>query len=178
MAQTEALQAPRRRRRWAALVGADNVLVRGAARVPANVRTKLLFGFLIIATLLVLVGLLGLRFLGQANARVERLGTLQQRASTYQTLQTQANQLRQLLALRAGGEPGFSTLTGAKTSLPGGRDWVLVDKTIAFALSALSPSTNEATYGFVPPPGDEVVLKRIRLDFGRFARAISDVSQL
>src|SRR4051794_25546962 len=128
MAQSEALEAPRSSRRWEALVGADNWLVRAIARVPANVRTKLLVGFLIIAPLLVLVGLLRLRFLGQANARVDRLGTLQQRASTYQTLQTQANQLRQLLALRAGGEPGFSTLTGAKTSLPGGRTWALVDK--------------------------------------------------
>ena len=37
----------------------------------------------VIAALLVLVGLLGLRFLGQSNARVERLGTLQLRSATY-----------------------------------------------------------------------------------------------
>jgi signal transduction histidine kinase len=178
MAQPEALEAPPSPRRWAALVGANNWLVRAVARVPANVRTKLLFAFLIIAALLVLVAVLGLRFLGQANARVDRLGTLQERASTYQTLQTQANQLRQLLALRAGGERGFSALTGAKTSLPGGRTWVLVDKTIVFALSELSPSMNEATYPFVPPPADERVLKRIRLDFSRFAHALSAVSRL
>ena len=56
------------------------------ARAPANVRTKLLVAFLVIAALLVLVGVLGLRFLGQANARVERLGTLQLRSATYQAL--------------------------------------------------------------------------------------------
>ena len=49
-------------------------------------RTKLLVAFLVIAALLVVVGVLGLRVLGQANARVERLGALQLRSSTYQTL--------------------------------------------------------------------------------------------
>ena len=42
-----------------------------------------------------LVAVLGLRVLGQSNARIESLGTLQLRATTYQDLQTQAQQLRQ-----------------------------------------------------------------------------------
>ena len=177
MPQPEALEAPPGPQRSAALAGADNWLVRAVARVRTNLRTKLLVGFLVIAALLVFVGVLGLRFLGQSNARVERLGTLQQRASQYQTLETQANVLRQLLALRAGGEPGYAVLTGAK-KYPGGRNWVLVDTTITFALSSLSPSTNEATYGFVPPPADERALKRIRADYGRFADALDGVSRL
>jgi hypothetical protein len=177
MPQPEALEAPPGPQRSAALAGADNWLVRAVARVRTNLRTKLLVGFLGIAALLVFVGVLGLRFLGQSNARVERLGTLQQRVSQYQTLQTQANLLRQLLALRAGGEPGYATLTGAK-KYPGGRNWVLVDTTIAFALSSLSPATNEATYGFVPPPADERALKRIRADYRRFADALAGVSRL
>jgi signal transduction histidine kinase len=158
--------------------GAKDWIVRSVARAPVDVRTKLLVAFLVIASLLVLVGVLGLRFLGQANARVQHLGTLQQRAATYQTLQTQANQLRQLLALRSGGEQGFSILTGAKRPLQGGLPWVLVDKTIAFALSELSPSTNEATYDFAPPRADERNLKRIRLDFRNFALALTAVSRL
>jgi len=178
MAQREALEAPPAAQTKPALFAADRWLVRSVARVPVKVRTKLLVAFLGIAALLVLVGVVGLRFLGQANARVERLGTLQLRSSTYQTLQTEAYQLRQLLALRAGGLPGASTLTGAKSPHPGGRSWVLVDKTIAFALSELSPSTNEATYGFVPPPGEERVLKRIRSDFGSFERALNAVTAL
>ncbi len=152
--------------------------MRAVARAPANLRTKLLMAFLVIAALLILVGILGLRVLGQSNARVERLGTLQLRASTYQTLQTQANQLRQLLALRSGGEPGFTTLTGATSSIPGGRRWLLVDKTIGFALSELSPSTNEAIYGFVPPAQDERVLNRIRHDFRVFVRELNALSTL
>jgi signal transduction histidine kinase len=177
MPQPKALEAPPAPRRWAALAGAENRLVRAVARVRTNLRTKLLVGFLVIAALLVFVGVLGLRFLGQSNARVERLGTLQQRASQYQTLQTQANLLRQLLALRAGGEQGYEALTDAK-KYAGGGDWVPVDKTIAFALSSLGPSTNEATYGFVPPPADERPLKRIRADYRRFADALTAVSRL
>ena len=176
MAPQEALEAPPSPRKWAALVGMDNRLARAVAGAPATVRTKLLVAFLVIAALLVLVGVLGLRFLGQANGRVGRLGTLQLRSSAYQTLQTQANELRQLLALRAGGDPGAATLTGAKSSLPGGHAWVLVDKTIAFSLSQLGPLTSEATYGFVPPPADERLLERIRLDHRRFDRALTEVS--
>ena len=177
MAQPEIAGSLRSRRAWAPAQIRDR-LVRAVAGAAGDLRTKLLVAFLVIAALLILVGVLGLRVLGQSNSRVERLGMLQQRASTYQTLQTQANQLRQLLALRSGGEPGFATLTGTKSSLPGGRSWVLGDKMIAFALSELSPSTNEATYGFVPPAQDERVLKRIRYDFGAFVRALNAVSML
>jgi len=172
MAQPDALRVPPPTRRWAALVGSDTRLARGVARVPAKVRTKLLVAFLGIAALLVLVGVVGLRFLGQSNARVENLGTLQLRSATYETLQTQANILRQLLGLRVGGDPGAASITGAKASL-GGRRWVLVDVEIRFALSQLGPSTSEVTYGFVPPPADERMLRQIRRDYHRFDDAMS-----
>jgi len=177
MAQPEALRAPPSTRRWAALVGSRNRLARGVARVPAKVRTKLLVAFLGIAALLVLVGVVGLRFLGQSNARVENLGTLQLRSATYETLQTQANILRQLLGLRVGGDPGAASITGAKASL-GGRRWVLVDVEIRFALSQLGPSTSEVTYGFVPSPADERALRQIRRDYHRFDDAMSVVATL
>jgi signal transduction histidine kinase len=178
MARPELAEAPRPRRRRAALAGIESRLVRAVARAPANVRTKLLVAFLGIAALLILIVVLGLRVLGQSNARVERLGRLQQRASTYQTLLTQANELRQLLALRAGGASGFATLTGRKSTVPAGRSWSRVDKAIVFALSELSPSTNEATYRFVPSTSDERVLERIRSDFNAFARSLDAVLAL
>ena len=171
-------------RRWAARFGplaarfgSDNRLVRAIASAPANVRTKLLLAFLAIALLLLLVGVIGLRFLGQSNARVEQLGTLQLRSSTYQTLQTQAEMLRQLLALRVGGDPGAATITGTASSLEG-RRWALVDATIRFALSQLGPSTSEVTYGFVPPPADQRMLDRIRGDYHSFDNALSQVAGL
>ena len=51
---------------------ADNPVVRAVARLPAKLRTKLLAAFLAIAALLVLVSLLGVRVLGEANSRSER----------------------------------------------------------------------------------------------------------
>ena len=178
MAAPRTLRAPRLTpQRWMARFGSESRLVRAIARAPAKVRTKLLVAFLAIAMLLVLVGVVGLRFLGQSNAQVERLGTLQLRSSTYQTLQTQAEMLRQLLALRVGGDPGAATITGAASSREG-RRWALVDATVRFALSQLGPSTSEATYGFVPPPADQHMLQRIRRDYHSFDNALSRVAAL
>jgi signal transduction histidine kinase len=176
MAPAEPVEAPPSQRRRDALARIESRLVGAVAGVPANVRTKLLVSFLVIAALLILIVVVGVRVLGQSNARVERLGNLQQRVSTYQTLLTQANELRQLLALRAGGEPGFATLTGQKNTDTAA--WSGVDKAIGFALSELSPSTNEATYEFVPSRSDERVLARIRSDFNAFAHALDTVSAL
>src|SRR5690242_21249555 len=84
------------------MVGArdDGRLVRAVGRAPASVRTKLLVAFAVIAALLVAVAVLGLRVLGQSDSRIEALGTLQLRNATYQSLQTQAQQFRQLFADR------------------------------------------------------------------------------
>ena len=172
MARPEALEAPSAPRRWTALAGMDNRVVRAVAGVPAKVRTKLLVAFLIIAALLVLVGVLGLRVLGQSNARVQRLGTLQLRSSAYETLQTQANELQQELGVRASGDPGAAALTGAKSQRVGGHRWILLDAAILDSLSQLSPDTTEALYKFVPPPADERVLREIRHDYHRVVGAM------
>ena len=153
----------------------DNPLVRAVARAPWRVRTKLLVAFVGIVCLLVVVGILGLRVLGQSNSRVERLGTLQLRAATYQRIQTQAQQLRQLLAIRVAGDPSVNTYLGGGSITSGGRRWVLVDKSIAAALSQLGPATNESRFGFVPPSDDAALLDRIRLDHRRFSGALEKI---
>jgi signal transduction histidine kinase len=178
MPQPDALDAPPAEGRWAALVGMDNRLVRGVARAPAKVRTKLLVSFLVIAALLVLVGFLGLRFLGQANARVEGLGTLQKRSTIYVQLQTEATLVRTLLGFRDSSESGQATLTGGKSSSAGGPQWKLVDQELLFALSQLSPSTTEVTYGFVPPAADERLLKQIRRDYQTVNGAVTTIHDL
>ena len=156
---------------------ADNLLVRAVGRVPVKLRTKLLVAFAGIAALLVVVGVLGLRVLGQANARVESLGTLQLRAATYQSLQTQSQQLRQLLALRVGEDANLKIYLGLSPStVVGGRNWILVDQAISAALSQLKPATNESRFGFVPPPEDEARLDRIRLDYRRFSAALKQIT--
>jgi signal transduction histidine kinase len=178
MSQPDARGAPSPEGRWAALVGMDNRLVRGVARAPAKVRTKLLISFLVIVALLVLVGFLGLRFLGQANARVEGLGTLQKRSAIYVQLQTEGTLVRTLLGFRDSSESGQATLIGGKSSSAGGPQWKLVDQEILFALSQLSPSTTEATYGFVPPAADERLLKQIRRDYQTVNGAVTTIHDL
>ena len=178
MAQPEALDAPPARRRRAVLRGMDNRLVRAVAVVPATVRTKLLVAFLIIAALLVLVGVLGLRVLGQSNARVQRLGTLQLRSSAYETLQAQANELQQQLGLRASGDPGAASLNRLQAVSQGGKHWVLIDDEILQSLSQLSPDTTEALWNFVPPPADERVLRAVRRDIHTTTAAMTALKSL
>ncbi|OLE36880.1 MAG: hypothetical protein AUG48_06000 [Actinobacteria bacterium 13_1_20CM_3_68_9] len=157
--------------------GPDNPVVRAVGGAPVKLRTKLLVAFAAIAALLVVVGVLGLRVLGQSNARVESLGTLQLRAATYQSLQTQAQQLRQLLAIRVAEDSGLNTyLGGNNASVPRGRVWVLADKTITAAVSQLGPSTNEARFGFLPPPADRVLIHRIRSDYRSFSAALGNIT--
>jgi signal transduction histidine kinase len=155
----------------------DNPLVRAVGRVPLKLRTKLIAGFAAIALLLVAVAFIGLQLLGQSNARVVSLGTLQLRAATYQSLQTQAQLLRQMLAVRVAEDPNNNTFNGGiKAEIPVGRSWVLVDQAIAAALSQLGPATNEARFGFVPPAEDKVLLARIRLEERRLSRALEQIT--
>ena len=82
----------------------DNALVRAVGRVPARVHTKLLVAFVGTVLLVVVLGLLGLRLLGQSNERVETLGTLQERAFAYGRLQSDALHVRLLQAENVGGD--------------------------------------------------------------------------
>jgi signal transduction histidine kinase len=157
----------------------ENPLVRAVASAPVGVRTKLLVAFAGIVALLVVVAVLGLRVLGQSNARIATLGTLQLRAATYQSVQTQAQQLRQLLSIRAAQDPNLSVYVGVPASdVAGGRRWTLVDLTIAAALSQLLPATNEANFGFVPPARDRPLLRRIRQDFTSFEDSLHRITIL
>ena len=92
--------------------------MRAVARIPAKVRTKLLVAFLVIAALLVVIALLGLRVLGQSNSRAERLGALQLRVAGYQDLEADAAALRQLLALCTG-TPDYEKFLNGGRPTPG-----------------------------------------------------------
>jgi signal transduction histidine kinase len=142
-----------------------------------KVRTKLLVAFLGISALLVLVSALGLLVLGQANARVVRLGTLQRRLSTYQALEAHATDLRQALGARSAGTIEVTPYTGG-IKLQGGRQWALADLAVADVLSEIELGTNQATFRFVPPPADEHVLQRIRRDYREVYRALAEIKKL
>src|SRR5437773_2445366 len=83
----------------------SGTIVGAVARAPVSVRTKLLVGFVVIAGLLVVVGVLGLIALGKSNARVEQLGTLQERAAAYKGLESDVSQLVDLVRERASTTP-------------------------------------------------------------------------
>jgi signal transduction histidine kinase len=158
---------------------AVNPLVRAVGRIRARVRTKLLAAFVGTVVLLVVVGVLGLRVLGGSNHRVERLGTLQLRATAYRELQTEAAQLRLLLALRAAGTPDQSVYVGgtASSALPS-TSLVIIDKAIASTLSQVGPATDAAHLGFVPPPDDQAILGKIRADYGQFSQVMVQINDL
>ena len=83
-------------------------LTRLMARIPVRIRTKLLVSLAVIVAVLVVIGGLGLRVLGESNARFGTLATLQQKAATYRALQNQNSQLRELLAGRTSLFPGVA----------------------------------------------------------------------
>jgi signal transduction histidine kinase len=134
--------------------------VRGVGRLPAKVHTKLLVAFLATALLVVVVGLLGLRVLGQSNDRTGRLGMLQERAVAYGKLESDARHIRLLLVENPG--PDFYKINPG--ALPIGRGLIepAIDQAVANALKRIGPATRWDNLGFVPPPEDRVILRDIR----------------
>jgi len=138
----------------------DNPLVRSVVRVPARVHTKLLVAFMATAVLVVVVGLLGLRVLGQSNARMVSLGELQKRAFAYGKLQSAVFDVRLLLAENVSAD--FYKLNNPRLSLQTDRTPTSVDQATANALARIGPATVVEGLGFVPPAGDDRVLRQIR----------------
>jgi signal transduction histidine kinase len=138
----------------------DNPLVRGVGRLPAKVHTKLLIAFVGTAALVVVLGLLGLRVLGQSNDRAERLGVLQERAVAYGKLDSDTRAIRLLLNENPG--PDFYAVN--PTIAPIGRDRTepAIDQAVQNALVRLRSATRADRLGFVPPADDRRVLRQIR----------------
>jgi len=145
--------------------------------MPAKVRSKLLVGFLGIVALFVVVGILALGVLSDSNARVERLGAVQQRASAYRGLQTEADQVRVLLGIHAGSSV-YVVGGGEASSVPSGPDLVPVDNTIKSTLDQLGLAVGVGELGFAPPAEEERNLGQIRSDDRRFVDLIAEITRL
>ena len=128
--------------------------------MPARVHVKLLVAFVGTALLVVGVGLLGLRLLGQSNERVETLGTLQDRAFAYGKLRSDALHVRLLLSDNVAGD--FVESLGAEEPHDRSAGTLAVDQAIANAVAEIPSTTFPDILGFVPPPEDESFLRRIR----------------
>jgi signal transduction histidine kinase len=156
---------------------ADNPLVRAIGRVPAGVHVKLLVAFVGTALLVVVVGVLGLRLLGQSNERVETLGTLQVRAFAYGKLRSDASNVRGLLAERVGGDfyEVFPDQNKEEELEAGGR---VLDRAIASAGVRMAASTSRDQLGFQPPPEDDRYLSRIRETGEQLAKKLQQIVDL
>jgi signal transduction histidine kinase len=151
---------------------ADNPLVRAVGRLPARVHTKLLIAFVGTALLVVAVGVMGLRVLGQSNDRMRTLGALQERAAAYGKVQSDTSHARQLLPENVA--EGFYKVN------PGGsptarRSGVAVDQAVQNLLARIGPATLIDGLGFVPPSEDKRVLRKIRLESKRLEVVLQEI---
>jgi signal transduction histidine kinase len=179
MAQPEVVvSAPSTPRRRAALAGLKGLFGGVVARLPAKVRTKLLVAFLAIAGLLVVVSLLGLRVLGQTNARVGLLNTLRARAAQYQSIESHAGDLQQALSVRSSGDPHLTPYATGKNLPASGELWRLADLDVAYTLNQVEVAANEGFFGFVPPPAEQRILRSIHADYRAVVGALAHIQRL
>ena len=122
--------------------GAENPLARAVARLPAKLRTKLLVAFLVVVSLLVVVALLGVRDLSQANSRAQSIRASQTRAAAYEAIETQASAFGYLLA------PCASAASGQAAS---GRNGCPIQRTVRTTLAGLGKAI---TSGVKPARGE------------------------
>jgi signal transduction histidine kinase len=152
---------------------AGNPLVRAVGRMPAGVRVKLLVAFVGTALLVVVVGVLGLRLLGQSNERVEALGTLQVRAFAYGKLRSDALHVRLLLSQNVAGDfyKNFPELNKEAVGAGG----QVIDQATASAVAQIPASTFPDNLGFRPPPEDQRFLRKIRVTGGQLTSVLREI---
>jgi signal transduction histidine kinase len=151
----------------------DNPLVGAVGRLPAKVHTKLLIAFVGTALLVVVVGLIGLRVLGQSNDRIGALGALQERAFAYGKLQSDTSHIRQLLPENVG--PEFYRVNPGGFPIGRGTSSLAVDQAVENLLARIVPATLVDSLGFVPPAADERVLTNIRLKNERLSTVVREI---
>jgi signal transduction histidine kinase len=144
-------------------------------RLPARVHAKLLVAFVGTALLMVVLGVLGLRLLGQSNERVATLGTLQERAFAYGKLRSDALHVRLLQAQNVGGDFGkVHPAFNQKVPSPGR---LAIDRAIASAVAQIPASTFADNLGFRPPPEDEMFLRRIRATGRQLSKVMGQITE-
>ncbi len=163
-------------RRGRLLRRADDPSAVGATRLSIPIRRKLTMAFAAVVILLVATGLLGLRVLGQSNDRVRTLGLLQQRAATYQGLQINNGQLRQMRLQRSAQLPAFTGADQTQTAAQSGSG--MSDDEIEATLNRLRRAYDFDTLAFTPPSDEASVLRRIQDDYQAFAAAMTQVVAL
>ena len=176
-------RTPRQRRRAETaeprrpLTRASDPLAQAVGRLPVKVHTKLLILVVGTSALLIAVGLLGQRVLGQSNDRVEGLEALQQRAFAYGQLQTDAAYVRALLAENAARD--FYTVWPGSDPGPRSPAQVLViDQAVANAVERIAPKVAADRLGFTPPQEDEHDLNAIRSTANQLSALMAEIVEI
>jgi signal transduction histidine kinase/CheY-like chemotaxis protein len=177
---------------------ADSAVARAIAGVPMTVQRKFLVAIAIVVALLVIVGVLGLRVLSQANDRVETLGQLPQRVALYTELQDDSLQLTAQLQYRhqiitpctvtnidSQGECGLATGSCfvdwvpvcATTHLRPDATLVLqADSTVEATLSILVAASDLSNLGFAPPANELRLLREINSEGNQLSTASASLA--
>jgi signal transduction histidine kinase len=138
----------------------DNPLVRAVGRVPLPIRAKFLVPSVATVLLLVILGLLGLRVIGESNDRVVALGQLQQRGTTYRDLQAEAVEISGLMKDAESPNGCFTEFVCTRVSNG------LATK-VAAIISKRGRADDPASLGFVPPADEQGKLAQIARDYVR-----------
>ena len=160
-----------RRRPWSR--GSDPV-VQAVGRVPAKVHTKLLIAFVGTSVLLVAVGLLGLRVLGQSNDRVGSLGSLQERAVGYAGSSRTPSSFESSSHRTRDGTTAGSGPVATPTRI--GEEGDPRRPGVADAADRIGPATAVDRLGFTPPAEDADTLASIRSKADRLSSADAERS--
>ena len=140
----------------------NNPLVRAVGRVPLPIRAKFLVPSVATVLLLVILGVLGLRVIGESNDRVVALAQLQQRGTTYRDLQVEAVEILGLLRDAESPSNCFeeficNSVSKARTNR------------VASLVSRRGKADDPASLGFVPPDDEKAVLAQIARDYLRLS---------
>ena len=147
----------------------DNPLVRAVGRVPLPIQAKFLVPSVATVLLLVILGVLGLRVIGESNDRVVALGELQQRGTTYRELQAESIEISGLLN-DAQMSPGtcFDEFDCIRRSNG-------LTVRLASVLSSRGKADDPASLGFVPPDDEKAMLAQIARDYVRLEDVVGRV---
>lgn len=148
----------------------DNPLVRAVGRVPLPIQAKFLVPSVATVVLLVILGVLGLRVIGESNDRVVALGELQQRAATYREMQAESVEIRGLLTERLAIVTGScDTSTGCLDASRAGAGRVVK------VLEARGKVDDPARLGFAPAGDEKGTLAQIARDYLRLADVMARI---
>ena len=146
----------------------DNPLVRAVGRVPLPIQAKFLVPSVATVLLLVILGAIGLRVIGESNDRVVALGQVQQRGTAYRELQAESVQIMGWLA--AAKSPGNCFTDPDCVRVSNG-----FATRVATLVSKRGKADDPASLGFVPPDDEKGMLAQIARDYLRLEDVVGRI---